>query len=131
MIKHVLSLLFLVLSLHAFSQHGGNQGNVNDGIGNGPGKEAPPTDAYVLSGRRAIKKAIPQTRCNESGRVVMDIVVDKKGRVTEAKLGRGSTTQSPCLVEAAKKAAFTTKWNKDKNATEQQNGKITYIFTIE
>lgn len=128
---HLLTIFLLFLSFQAFSQQIGNQGSKGNGVGNGSGRGLV-LKPYELAGREAIKKPLPKTKdCQESGRVVMDIVVDKNGKVLEVKLGRGSTTNSPCLVDASKEAALKTKWTKHPNALEKQNGKITYLFKIE
>lgn len=125
----LLTIALLLFSFHSFSQQIGNQGSKGDGGGNGSGVIIVPD---LLDGRVAIIKPLPLTNeCKESGRVVIDIVVDKNGKVLEAKLGKGSTTKSPCLVDASKEAALKTKWSKNPNALEKQNGKITYLFKIE
>lgn len=129
--KQIIILVALFLSINSFSQHTGNQGNSGNENDNSVGRGTA-IEPYMLTGREAIKKPIPQTdNCKEYGRVIMEVVVDKKGNVLEAKLGRGSTTYSLCLVEASKKAALKTKWNKDENALEKQNGKIIYYFKRE
>ena len=125
-------MVVFLLSMHSFSQHMGNQGNTIDertpnGVGTGPSLEP-----YQLTGRVVIKKQLPQTKnCNERGRVIMDILVDQTGTVLEAKIGRGSTTNASCLVEACKSAALATTWSKDPNALDKQRGKIIYQFKIE
>jgi hypothetical protein len=127
----LLTIALLLFSFHAFSQQIGNQGSKGNGVGNDSGRGLV-LKPYELAGREAIKKPLPKTKnCQESGRVIMDIVVDKNGKVLEAKLGRGSTTNSPCLVDASKEAALKTKWSKNTNGLDKQNGKITYLFKIE
>jgi hypothetical protein len=129
--KQILIIIILFLTIYSYSQNVAEKGYTGNQVGNGAGL-GPGRNPYFLEGRKAIKKPIPQTKkCNESGRVVMDIVVNKKGKVIEAKIGRGSTTKALCLVEASKKAALKTKWNKDKNAKEKQEGKIMYFFNYD
>jgi hypothetical protein len=96
--------------------------------GNGTGKSH--NEPYLLTGRKVLNKPIPEYNCNELGRVIIQIVVDRDGNVIEANLGKGSTTNAECLVSAAKEAALKTKWNKDENAFERHIGKITYNFEL-
>ena len=90
--------------------------------------------SYNLSGRSvvgALKK--PDYPGQESGKVIVQITVNKEGRVVAAVPGmRGSTTMNSKLLEAAKKAALTARFNKvtDPGAPPNQKGTITYIFTI-
>jgi len=90
--------------------------------------------SYSLDGRSVVgdlKK--PDYPGQESGKVVVQITVDKDGRVIAAVPGmRGSTTISTKLLEAAKKAALTARFNKvtDPNAAINQKGTITYDFRL-
>ena len=69
--------------------------------------------------------------CNEAGRVVVSIEVDRTGRVISAVPGvRGTTNNSKCLLEPAKRAALATKFNADENAPSKQIGKIIYNFAL-
>lgn len=83
---------------------------------------------YQLGSRKALTKPKPTYNCNEEGRVVIKIYVNKQGIVTKAVLGKGSTNNAPCLVNAAKKAALQTKWESDKNAPDTQIGRIIFNF---
>ncbi len=82
---------------------------------------------YFLGNRRAITKPRPRYDCNESGRVVVIITVDKAGRVIDARKGRG-TTGGRCLTEAAIEAAYKTRW--EPGDMEKQVGKIIYEFKL-
>ena len=90
--------------------------------------------SYSLSGRSVVgelKK--PSYPGQETGKVVVEITVDKNGRVIAAVPGkRGSTTMDTRLLEAAKKAAMATRFNKvsDPNAAITQKGTITYDFRL-
>lgn len=95
----------------------------NDGLG-GDGN-------YLLKGRRALSKPIRKPDCNEEGIVVVRIEVDTKGKVISAVPGvKGTTNNSPCLLEPAKKAAMATQWNPDGNAPNKQVGLIRYKFIL-
>jgi len=90
--------------------------------------------SYSLDGRSvvgALKK--PDYPGQESGKVVVQITVDKDGRVVAAVPGmKGSTTLNTKLLAAAKKAAMTARFNKvtDPNAAINQKGTITYDFRL-
>jgi len=86
---------------------------------------------YLLGGRKALlKKKIVQD-CNEAGTVVVSIEVDTNGRVIKAMAGvRGTTNNSPCLLDPAKRSALATRFNKDDKAPSKQIGKIIYRFSL-
>ena len=86
----------------------------------GPGSG---TGGYGLNVRSLVNKGKVQLECNEEGRVVVKIVVDRNGKVVSATPGvRGTTNTHPCLMELAKKTAFLHQWNLDSNAPSQQIG---------
>jgi outer membrane biosynthesis protein TonB len=104
---------------------GSGYGNGNgSGSGNGNGN-------YQLGNRKALNKPQPNYICNEEGVVVVQISVDKSGKVTNANPGvRGTTNSAKCLLEQAKTAALNTKWQSDATAAETQVGKIIYNFKL-
>jgi len=86
---------------------------------------------YQLGGRKALNKEKFLQNCNESGIVVVNIEVDRSGKVTNATAGvRGSTNTNSCLTEPARRAALATKFNPDDKAPAKQVGKIIYNFSI-
>jgi len=89
--------------------------------------------SFSLEGRNPIGKLKkPTFPGNESGKVVVLIVVDKNGKVISATPGhRGTTIMKKNLFDAAQKAAFTARFDKarDPNSPNQQ-GTITYDFTL-
>ena len=86
---------------------------------------------YKLSGRKVVLRPIFKPNCNEEGRVCVQIQVDTSGRVFSATAGvKGSTTMTPCLLEAARKSALQTRWNADKKAPHRQIGLIVYDFIL-
>lgn len=94
------------------------------GSGNGTG-------GYGLNGRSLVSKGKVPQECNESGRVVVKVVVDRNGKVVSATPGvRGTTNNNPCLLEPAKKTAFMHKWNVDSNAPSQQIGFVVVNFKL-
>lgn len=86
---------------------------------------------YNLAGRKALSKPIEKPDCQEEGIVVVQIEVDKNGKVINATPGmKGSTNTNPCLLKPAKEAALKTTWNPDTNAPVKQIGTIIYKFTL-
>ncbi len=114
---------------------GGNQGSLagtpnvdNYGPGGGEGNGI----SYNLSGRTAKSIPKPYYPGNEEGIVVVQVTVNKYGKVVKADPGvRGSTTYDASLLNAAKNAALKAKFNIDENAPAFQQGTITYRFVLD
>ncbi len=86
---------------------------------------------YGLNGRGTPTKTIVKQNCNEEGRVVVKITVNKMGDVIKAEPGiKGTTNSAACLLEPAKKTALSHKWRADPNAPNQQIGFIVINFSI-
>lgn len=93
--------------------------------GKGLGKD----DNFRLGGRIAMSKTTFVKQCNQSGIVVVKIVVDRKGNVSQAVPGvKGTTNNHSCLTKPAKLSALATKFNPDPNAPIKQVGTIVYEF---
>lgn len=89
------------------------------------------TGGFGLNGRSLVSKGKVQQECNEDGRVVVRITVDRNGRVIKAEPGvKGTTNNAPCLLEPARKTAFLHKWNLDSNAPSQQIGFVVVNFKL-
>lgn len=87
--------------------------------------------SYSLSGRSPKYLPKPSSTFSENGTVVVQITVDKYGKVIKAiAIDKGSNTTNATLrrlaVEAAGKAIF----NVNLNAPEEQKGTITYHFIV-
>lgn len=68
----------------------------------------------------------------KEGKVVVDIIVDKNGKVVKATPGgRGSTTTDRHLEKLAKEAAENTVFNAKPDAPIQQKGEMTFLFILE
>ena len=68
----------------------------------------------------------------ETGKVVIEVIVDKDGNVTSTNgPARGSTTSAPVLVNKAKQAAKEAKFSKSPTGVEEQRGTITFVFKFE
>ncbi|MCW8979823.1 MULTISPECIES: energy transducer TonB [Altibacter] len=97
----------------------------------GTGKGLDGDGNYLLGGRKALNKEKFVQDCNEAGIVVVSIEVDRSGRVISATPGvRGTTNNSDCLKEPAKRAALATRFNADDKAPAKQIGKIIYRFKL-
>jgi hypothetical protein len=117
----------------------GNQGDPNGdansnkyGPGGGPGNSG---ISYNLGGRGHQKLTMPIYNINEEGKVVVEIRVNKDGKVIQATPGvtRGNektTILHEYLYNAAKKAALETQFEANPSAPEVQVGTITYNFKL-
>lgn len=95
--------------------------------GSGPGKGGV---GYGLGGRGKISNKVYKQECNEEGLVVVEIRVDRNGRVIKATPGIRGTTGTNCLFEAAKKTALSFKFSADKNAPATQVGFVSINFSL-
>ncbi len=106
----------------------GEKNGASDGKQQGSGK---PGIGYSLQGRSMVNTPAIQDKSQATGKVVVDIRVDKNGNVTKADYSlKGSTTNNAHLIKLAKKAARQTKFNADANAPEKQFGTITFNFKL-
>jgi len=114
-------------------QTGGDKGQIDGnpyansyyggGSGNGSG--------YGLKGRSKTTNQKFIQDCNEEGRVVVKIEVDRQGKVTNAVAGiKGSTNTAACLLEPAKRTALSYRFNSDSKAPTKQIGFIIINFTL-
>ena len=113
---------------------GGGNGTGNGsgtGTGSGSGSGGGSGSGYSLGNRRAVSKPAPKYNCNEEGKVVVEVSVDRNGRTTNAIPGiKGTTNTARCLLEQAQIAAMNTKWEPSSDAPEKQVGKIVYNFNL-
>jgi outer membrane biosynthesis protein TonB len=113
---------------------GGNQGSL-DGQPNVPhgGKGGSGSGvSFDLGGRKMVAPPNVVDNSQQTGKVVVDITVDRYGKVVQAIPGaRGSTTTSAHLNNVARTAALDTKFNANPDATVQQKGTMTFVFVLE
>lgn len=103
----------------------GTPGANTYGLGGGDGI------TFNLSGRSALSLPKPSYPGQEDGIVVVQVTVDKSGVVTKAEPGvKGSTSLDAGLLNAAKRAALSARFNENKNAPAYQTGTITYRFVL-
>ena len=110
-----------------------NSSNSSDGNSNSDGSNTGPANGigYSLGGRGKVSFKKPENPTQEDGKVVVDIVVDRNGKVLKAKAGaRGSTTTNPILQKKAEEAAYKAKFKKDTNAPFEQKGTMTFVFIL-
>lgn len=110
---------------------GGNGTGSGSGNGPGSGSGSGGGSGYSLGGRKALSKPAPKYTCNESGKVVVRVTVDRSGNTISVVPGiKGTTNTAPCLLDQAKIAAMNTKWQASENAPEKQVGEIVYNFSL-
>jgi len=109
----------------------GNEGNTEgaiEGKGVVGGKDG---IGWELSGRGMIGEPTLNEKPTEEGRVVLDIYVDRQGKVLSTSRNYAlSNTSSSYLFELAEKAAKTARFNIKDNAATSQKGKMTFNFKL-
>lgn len=117
------------------TQGSGNQGHVTgdpnskNRTGSGFGNSG---SGYSLSGRSLVGSLPdPEYNVQEEGIVVVEIKVDKSGKVVNAvAILKGSTTTNSYLKQKAVEAAYKAKFNSSPNAPDTQVGTINYHFIL-
>jgi outer membrane biosynthesis protein TonB len=110
---------------------GTGTGGEGGGSGSGIGPNSGPFN-FSLKGRKMLTAPQIKDQSQETGRVVVEISVDKEGIVTNAIPGvRGSTTTSSYLFKLAKEAAYKAKFNESPDNADIQKGTITFDFLLQ
>lgn len=121
----------------------GNQGSVDgtpgadsygDGSGAGSGTGLGIQVGGGLENRKILALPKPEFRVQREGKVVVEVTVNRDGKVISADPGKkGSTTMDAELLAAARKAALLSKFAVQENAQsfQTQTGTITYHFKLE
>lgn len=86
------------------------------------------TVTFDLTGRYDMKLPAPSYLCIGSGKVVLNIKVNTKGKITDAKVNEALSSASPCLLDAGLRYARKSLFNSDITAAKSQSGTITYVF---
>ncbi len=123
---------------HGDDAEGGDKGRIDGslyansfyGNGSGDGKGAGNGTGWGLAGRKLAGNSKKIQDCNESGKVVVKIWVNKQGNVIRAERAQGTTNSDPCLVNPALATAKTFKWQPDENAPETQIGFVVVNFQV-
>jgi len=124
----------------------GNQGDPNGsiyskvrGTGSGLGTQGTGTGgpggtggiSYSLQGRGFQALPSPKYDYQGEGRVVVEVSVDRSGKVVQATPGtKGSTTLDEYLLKVAKEAALEARFEVKQDAPAIQKGFITYNFKL-
>jgi len=120
----------------------GNQGDPNGsvnskvrGAGSGLGDKGSGTGgkgiSYNLQGRGFQALPPPKYDYQGEGRVVVEVSVDRSGKVVQANPGiKGSTTLDEYLLKVAKEAALEARFEVKQDAPVIQKGTITYNFIL-
>jgi TonB family protein len=112
----------------------GNQGDVNGdpNAGNYTGSGKGEGVSFSLAGRNYLTLPEPEYMKQESGYIVVEVIVDRTGNVVDAIPGKkGTTITDNKLMEAARKAALKAKFDTKADAPPRQTGTITYHFVLE
>lgn len=123
--------------------------STSEGVAGGAGNQGVPTGSvdsqvrgdgsglgdsgvsYDLAGRRHQRLPLPKYDYQEGGRVVVEVSVDRSGKVTQANPGiKGSTTLDEYLLKVAREAALGAQFESNPSAPPVQKGTITYNFIL-
>ena len=124
-------------------------GSTSEGVAGGPGNQGVKTGSvdskvrgegggtgnngisYDLQGRGFQRLPPPKYDYQGEGRVVVEVSVDREGKVTQAIPGtKGSTTLDEYLLRVAKEAALEARFEAKRDAPAVQKGTITYNFIL-
>lgn len=123
--------------------------STSEGVAGGTGNQGVPTGSvdskvrgegsglgdkgisYDLGGRGFQKLPSPRYDYQGEGRVVVEVSVDRQGKVVQAVPGtKGSTTLDEYLLRVAKEAALEAQFEANASAPVVQKGTITYNFIL-
>jgi hypothetical protein len=94
--------------------------------------EGPTRIYYDLKGRYHLELPIPIYKCEGSGTVVFNIIVNQRGFIIDSKQDMEiSEANDPCLVEAALESLKRTRFNPDDRSDPRQPGTITFHFVAQ
>ncbi|SHJ11901.1 energy transducer TonB [Flavobacterium terrae] len=102
----------------------------NSFYGSGGGTGSGNGSSWGLKGRKLANAGKEVQDCNEEGRVVVQVTVNKNGDVVYAQYTKGTTNTNPCLIKPALATARKFKWQPDSNAPDKQIGFIVINFKL-
>ena len=114
------------------TKEGGDQGKI-DGTPESKnyGEHGSKGTGFILAGRELVFKPKIEETTQETGKVVVNIWVDRYGKVTRATPGaKGSTTTNTYLYNIAREAAIKAKFSAKPDAPEEQKGTIVFEFRL-
>ncbi|MBN1949627.1 MAG: hypothetical protein JW801_00385 [Bacteroidales bacterium] len=85
---------------------------------------------FDLGARKMIRPKIPSYKCEIAGKITVAITVNRAGKVTDAKL-LSADPENNCLVKNSLEAARQTLFSVDQNASDKDQGTITYKFSAQ
>ena len=102
------------------------------GTGQGTGEGSGLGDGNVrLAGRQLKYKPVVNDKSQSRGKVVIQIKVDRSGKVVDARYTQaGSTTSDEGLIKTSIEAAFKYRFDTNNGATELQTGAISFIYKV-
>ena len=86
---------------------------------------------YYLENRYHVSLPIPVYLAQGGGKIIIEIVVDRQGKVTQATPKPGQKVRDEQIVVYAQTAAMRTLFNADPNAPAAQKGTIHYTFVAQ
>lgn len=102
----------------------------NSFYGSGAGTGSGSGTSWGLKGRKLSSGGKQVQDCNEEGRVVVQVTVNKSGNVIAAQYVKGTTNTNQCLIVPALATARKFKWHADNNAPDTQIGFIVINFKL-
>jgi len=87
--------------------------------------------SFDLGGRVANNTRPIPGNWQEDGLIVIDIVVDRQGKVLRASVGRKTTITNASLLRAAEAEARRLKFTPNPDAPEEQRGKVYYPISLQ
>lgn len=119
----------------------GGKGTKGTGPGysgtNGPGEYGDGTQpqttsgySFNLKGRKLVDRPIINDNDQFEGRIVVEITVNRQGKIVNATVTRGSTATAGAMVDRALKSARDVSFSADPDAPEEQFGTITFNFKL-
>ncbi len=86
------------------------------------------TMAFTLEGRTIVYRDIPAYMCEGGGQVLVNITVNRNGKVIAARVEKATSTSDRCLMDEAVSSAKKSSFNASTTAPDPQRGTILYTF---
>jgi hypothetical protein len=117
-----------------------------DGTGSTPGNQGDPDGSTLapnygeggsgfgnarLANRTSVIKPKVEDNGQATGRIVIDIMVDKNGDVVSAKIGKGTTIPDYNLQQKCKNAVLGARFNRSETAPDIQQGSFVFNFKVD
>lgn len=99
-------------------------------FGDGTQLQASSGFSFNLKGRKLVDRPIISDDDQFEGRIVIEITVNRQGKVVKAVVTRGSTATAGPMVERAINAAMKVSFSTDQEAPEEQFGTISFNFKL-